>query len=139
MTSLLALAAEHALREDISSTSMTPLQVQAQIALLQELTASLSAPIPGFRPGDIVQWKPHMKIFRVPDTHPNAPMVVVNWREIQYGEDIQQNIGSAYHTCVYDIEIGYIDSDGVFLTYIVDSRRLQPYAMVATAETEGVH
>lgn len=72
-----------------------------------------------FEPGDIVEWKPGMK-----NKRSHGPFVVVEvLREAALAEITDG--GSPYFREPLDIVLGHFDSDGDFLTYHYDSRRLQ--------------
>ena len=72
-----------------------------------------------FKPGDIVEWKPGLK-----NKRSDGPFVVVEvLREAALAET--KDGGSPYFREPLDIVLGHFDSDGDFMIYHYDSRRLQ--------------
>ena len=75
-----------------------------------------------FGPGDIVEWKPSLK-----NKRSEGPFVVVEvLREAALAETTDG--GSPYFREPLDITLGHFDSDGDFMVYHYDSRRLQHVA-----------
>lgn len=73
-----------------------------------------------FAVGDIVEWKHGLK-----NKRSNGPFVVVQVYDTP-PVDNEAGSGSAYFNEPLDIVLGHIDSDGDFLVFHYDSRRLQP-------------
>ncbi|WP_094722394.1 hypothetical protein [Bombiscardovia coagulans] len=81
-------------------------------------------PIP-FKVGDIVEWKPNMKMLPYPTY--SAPVIVVR----MLGEQKYES-SSIFPTPVlrrYDMLIGFIDGDGDFTVLKADSSCFQPWRM----------
>lgn len=76
-----------------------------------------------FAEGDIVEWKPSMKM--VPGQYPtySAPMVVV--RMLDKSVEIYSSVFPTLGVQRYDMFVGFIDGDGDFEVLRVDSACLQ--------------
>lgn len=77
-----------------------------------------------FEAGDFVEWKPGMKNRRHPDY--NQPVVVMELLE-EPVLDGAKDSGSPYYREPLDVVLGFLDSDGDFISFHFDSRRFQKY------------
>jgi len=107
---------------DIQDPDIHAARVEQRIEQLTDRFASFSE-IHVFEPGDIVEWKPGLKISRYPEY--GEPAIV-----IQVGTDGLTDIephgtGSAYANERYDIILAVIDGEGDFSQHRFDSRRLR--------------
>jgi hypothetical protein len=76
-----------------------------------------------FRPGQLVCWKPELKNRKFPSYGECGVVVsVLHEPMIDTGNDS----GSPYFREPLDIVLGFVDGDGDFITYHVDSRRFAP-------------
>lgn len=72
-----------------------------------------------FKPGDIVQWKPGMKVTRIPDYGERAVVV-------EMVEPLRDGAADGvYRAERYDMRLGAIAADGDFISFLFDSRRFQ--------------
>jgi hypothetical protein len=76
-----------------------------------------------FRPGDLVMWKPGMKIANLPEY--NQPAVVLDVRPGQVDPTNDAATSSFRDPC--DVRFGTIVQDGHFVGYWLDSKRFMPY------------
>ncbi len=74
-----------------------------------------------FKPGDIVEWKPGLK-----NKRGDGPFVVIGMLVVPV-QDTVEDAGSPYFQERLDIVLGHFDSEGDFLMYHYDSKRMQPY------------
>lgn len=77
-----------------------------------------------FEAGDFVEWKPGMKNRRYPDY--GQPVVVMELLE-EPVFDSAKDSGSSYYREPLDVVLGFLDSDGDFVSFHFDSRRFQKY------------
>ncbi len=89
---------------------------------LLELEASLRVQH-AFEPGDLVRFKDGLRNKRRPGDGEVA-VVVEHLADPVF--DTEEGSGSPYFREPLDLIVGLIDDDGDFVTYYVDSRRMQP-------------
>lgn len=77
-----------------------------------------------FYPGDLVEWKPGLKICKIPKYR--EPMMVLKILSDPI-TDTQRDSGSPYFGERYDLVGMFKDSDGDVLFYYYDSRRFMPF------------
>ena len=88
-------------------------------------------PLGGFKPGQIVQWKPGMQNRRLPKY--GEPMVVMEvLNPAVFDEDVNSN-GSNLYREPLTLVLGAVDSDGDFLCWHYDGRRFE--VLADTGET----
>ena len=87
---------------------------------LQEMYKSLTAAEPQFTPGQVVKWKPGLR-----NKKATGPFVVVETLDPPRMNTEDQS-GSPYFCEPLDVVLGHVDSDGDFMLYHYDSRRMQP-------------
>lgn len=94
----------------------------SQVSLLRDTANALLIPNPQFIPGDIVCWKPHLKNKKQPARDSFA--VVQEMLSVPL-YDTQKSAGTPYFHEPLDMKLGILDSDGDFMLFHYDSRRLQ--------------
>lgn len=78
-----------------------------------------------FKEGDIVEWKPSMRMAPGPYPTYSAPMVVV--RMLDEPAEISSSVLPLWEVQRYDTYIGFIDGDGDFNILRADSACLQKW------------
>lgn len=93
-------------------------------ATLVRLQKSLTEVKHTFKVGDLVTWKPGLRIHKFPGV--GQPAVITEVLSEPFLRPIDHESGSAYWREPYDVKIGVIVT-GDLVEYHTDSRRLQPY------------
>ena len=89
----------------------------------ERLTAAfkkLNEKNPGFKPGDIVDWKFGMK-----NKKSTGPFVVVEVLEVPITDHNENDSGSPYFREPLDLVLGRFIGEGEFITFYYDSRRME--------------
>jgi len=107
---------------DVPDPDIRAARVDQRIEQLTECFTSFSE-IQVFEPGDIVEWKPGLKISRYPEYGEPAIVTQVGINGLP---DVESHgPGSAYANERYDIILAVIDGEGDFSQHRFDSRRLR--------------
>lgn len=95
-------------------------RAEALIAFQRSLA---SAPINGFHPGQIVQWKPGLKNRRLPDY--GEPVIIMEVLNPAVYDTSKEIAGSNLYREPLTLVLGLNDADGDFVFYHFDGRRFE--------------
>lgn len=114
------------LRDSDEKPTSTPLQRAARAEQLKDFAADYGN-VHVFQPGELVKYKPGMKVTRFPDY--GEPAIVMEMLATPlYGRDLNKDSGSPYFCEIYDMVVGMLDPDGEFVRFLANSRRFKPFA-----------
>lgn len=109
------------MEENQSEGNGMSLNEEARLDLAGEAARSLLNDHHIFEPLQLVQWKPYLK-----NRKTGGPFVVVEVLDKPRVSTVDES-GSSYFKEPLDIILGYVDTDGDFLTFHYDSRRFEPF------------
>ena len=92
-------------------------------AKLTAMFQSLTQDTHTFKPGDVVEWKPGMRLKVA-----NGPFVITEvFPDMVVNDGPNFDTGNIYFRERVDCKVGFIDAEGEFVEYHNDSRRFQPF------------